>query len=126
MKIRFAPLAVLALLAVGCANEGDAARTTVGQEMGEEPRSTLAADVQAPIDAGNQAYRNRDFAEALAHYRTATERAPNEATAWFGVAMAADAMGNRELADSARVRIEALAPELNVAGHTEATPNGHP
>lgn len=127
MNTRFAPLLVLALLAAGCNNEGaEAARTTVGQDTAQQPVSSLAAEVQEPIDAGNQAYRDRDFAAALAHYQTATQRAPDEPTAWFGVAMAADAMGNRALADSARVRIETLAPELSTRGHTEATDTGHP
>jgi Flp pilus assembly protein TadD len=125
MKIRITALIAVGLLAAGC-NDGSQseARMTIGDS--DPGASRLAAEVREPIDNGNAAYRAKDYEAALAHYRLAAERAPEEPTTWFGVAMAAEALGEQAVADSARVRIEQLAPELNVVGHTEATAGGHP
>jgi tetratricopeptide (TPR) repeat protein len=125
MKIRIAAL-VAAALFVGACDDGskNAERMTIAEAGAGEDR--LPAEVREPIDMGNAAYRAKDFETALAYYRQAADRAPDEPTTWFGVAMAAEALGNQPLADSARARIDLLAPDLNVAGHTEATSGGHP
>jgi tetratricopeptide (TPR) repeat protein len=126
MRTRFASALVLALSVAACGTQTDEAnRTTLGGEPAQQGGG-LPAEIQAPIDSGNVAYRARDYEAALRHYQVATSRSENEPTAWFGVAMAAEAMGNRALADSARSRINRLAPDLNVSGHTDASDTGHP
>jgi predicted Zn-dependent protease len=125
MKTRLVPLLVLALIAAGCDNQPEVERVTIGDAT-EEPTSRLAPELQAPIDAGNAAYRARDYEAALRHYQDATRAAPGEATGWFGVAMAAEALGDAATAEQARAEIAKLAPDLSVAGHTQATDNGHP
>jgi tetratricopeptide (TPR) repeat protein len=62
------------------------------------------------LDAGNEAFGQEDYETALAHYRTATEIMPDNAASWFGISMAAQALGMTELADSAMVEAQALAP----------------
>jgi tetratricopeptide (TPR) repeat protein len=120
MNVRILPLLALAALVAACGGE-PASRTTIGAE--EDRTGGLPAELQTPIDSGNIAFRARDYETALRHYRQAASLAPDEPTGWFGVVMAADAMGNRELADSARARIDRIAPELNPGSHTSA---GHP
>jgi hypothetical protein len=120
MNRRYAPFLVLALTVAACGGE-ETARTTIGQDA--ERSGGLRAELQAPIDSGNVAFRARDYDAALRHYREATVRAPEEPTGWFGVVMAADALGDSALADSARARIVQIAPELNPTSHT---PDGHP
>jgi hypothetical protein len=103
MNRRYAPFLVLALTVAACGGE-ETARTTIGQDA--ERSGGLRAELQAPIDSGNVAFRARE-----------------EPTGWFGVVMAADALGDSALADSARARIAQIAPELNPTSHT---PDGHP
>jgi secreted trypsin-like serine protease len=89
-------------------------RVTLGEGAGP---GTLPAAVQAPIDSGNVAYRGGDYAAALRYYRTAAERAPDDVTPWIGVGMAAGALDDRPLLDSANARISQLAPDLAPGAH---------
>lgn len=126
MRNRIFPLLAAALLAAGCQSQGTpAARMTIGA-ADAEPASGLPAELQAQIDSGNAAYRAKDYEAALRHYREAARRDPDEPTTWFGVAMAAGALGDEALADSARQRVQQLAPHLSPASHTDATAAGHP
>lgn len=125
MNTRLVPLLVLALGAAACGGQPAAERVTVG-EPAAQPASRLSPELQEPIDNGNAAYRARDYEAALRHYQAATLAAPEEATGWFGVAMAAEALGDAETAGAARAEIARLAPDLSVAGHTQATDSGHP
>ena len=61
----------------------------------------LSADAMAQLDSGNVAYRAGDFEGALTFYVRVTEIAPDDATGWFGIYMAQEALGNRAAADSA-------------------------
>ena len=61
----------------------------------------LPAEAMAQLDSGNVAYRAGDFQGALAHYLRVTEMAPDDATGWFGIYMAQEALGNTAAADSA-------------------------
>lgn len=66
--------------------------------------------VRAQLDSGNAAYSSARYQEALRHYREAAQESPGVAAPWFGIQMAATALGNRALADSAQERVNALAP----------------
>jgi tetratricopeptide (TPR) repeat protein len=61
----------------------------------------LSAEAMAQLDSGNVAYREGDYDGALAYYVRVTEMAPDDATGWFGIYMAQEALGNRAAADSA-------------------------
>ncbi|MEJ2539228.1 MAG: tetratricopeptide repeat protein [Gemmatimonadota bacterium] len=67
--------------------------STAGQE--------LSAEAMAQVDSGNVAYREGEYQAALAHYMRVTEMAPDNATGWFGLYMAHEALGNTAAADSA-------------------------
>lgn len=72
-------------------------------------RADWAPEVTAGIDSGNAAYRAGDYPEARRHFRAAAAADPAAATAWFGVYMAEEAMGNTAAADSALERVGELA-----------------
>ncbi len=55
----------------------------------------------AQLDSGNVAFRAGNYETALAHYRRVTEIVPDDATGWFGIYMAQQALGNVAAADSA-------------------------
>jgi Flp pilus assembly protein TadD len=113
------------LTAAGCGGSPEGDRMTLGE--GGHPSTGLPAAVQMPIDSGNAAYRGGDYAAALAHYRTAAERAPDDPTPWIGVAMAAGALHDEPLRDSANARIRVLAPDLLAgADHGGAADSPHP
>ncbi|HSM06474.1 MAG TPA: hypothetical protein VK858_17765 [Longimicrobiales bacterium] len=67
--------------------------TTAGRDI---PGAALAQ-----LDSGNAAFRAADYEGALAHYRRVTEIVPDDATGWFGIYMAQEALGNTAAADSA-------------------------
>lgn len=69
-----------------------------------------AAAVQIRLDSGNAAFRAGNLEDALRHYRAAADAAPGNPSAWFGVYMAHDAMGNTEAADSALERARRQVP----------------
>lgn len=72
-------------------------------------RADWAPEVTAGIDSGNAAYRAGDYPEARRHFRAAAAADPAVATAWFGVYMAEEALGNTAAADSALERVGELA-----------------
>jgi hypothetical protein len=65
----------------------------------------LLPATRAALDAGNSAFRAKQYGIALSHYRLAAASSPGEAAPWFGVYMAAEAMHNPALADSAQAAI---------------------
>jgi hypothetical protein len=91
--------------------------------LGEAPEGAAAEatgllpQLQVHIDSGNAAYREQDYEAALRHYRVAADQDPTEPTAWFGISMAAGALGDQTVLDSAQLRLHRLAPELTTAGH---------
>lgn len=125
MAKRFLLLLTAAAVATACESEGAAAnRMTLGEPQAQQ--STLPAEIQLHIDEGNGAYRARDYEAALEHYQAAADLDPAQPTAWFGVAMAAAAMGDEERAEAARQRVQALDPGLAGADHAEPMRKPHP
>lgn len=84
--------------------------TTAGREISGEARIQL--------DSGNAAFRVQDFEQALIHFTRVTELEPDDATGWFGLYMAHDAMGNTEAADSAIARARSEAPGASLIRDT--------
>jgi tetratricopeptide (TPR) repeat protein len=126
MRMRSLTLCAVAVTIAGCGEaEGKAERFTLGEMQGERV-SMLAPDLQAEIDGGNTAYRRGDYEAALGFYREAARIAPEQAAGWFGMAMAAGALGNQALADSAQARVRDLSPELGAAPHAGPGAPGHP
>jgi tetratricopeptide (TPR) repeat protein len=122
-------LIALCAVAVGaaCQSDGEAAnRTTLGGATGDAMGSGLPAALQAHIDEGNAAYRAKDYESALEYYQLAADMDPHQPTAWFGVAMAASALGDDERAEAARERVKQLDPALGGADHSEVVQKPHP
>lgn len=84
--------------------------TTAGRQLSD--------DARAQLDSGNVAFRAGDYPQALAHYTRVTELAPGDATGWFGVYMAHDAMGNKAAADSAIAQARSQAPGASLIRDT--------
>lgn len=125
MKRTRAALLLAALAALGCGRKEppENASVNVAPPMAQAPRVEIGAS--AELDSGNVAYRAKDFRAALAHYRTATERQPTLAAAWFGLYMAQSAVGDKAAADSALRRVQALEPGL-VGAHPAPGASGAP
>lgn len=93
----------------GCVPE-DQRTDSVNPEVGRQNRAEWPEDVIVQVDSGNQAIRTEDAEQALGHYLRAVEEAPDNSTAWFGVYMAHNLLGNAAAADSAMARVRDLAP----------------
>ena len=79
-----------------------------------EHARTLPPGVREALDAGTAAFRDRDLQAARTHYLRAVELGPNQSPAWFGLAMVERQLGNIAAADSAMMRVQALAPEASL------------
>jgi hypothetical protein len=82
---------------------GSAMLAPLGGATPAAPQLPPAARVA--LDSGNAAYRAKAYPQALAQYRAAAAAAPDEAAPYFGIYMAAMALHNRALADSASTEI---------------------
>ena len=123
---------------VACDNSDAAGRQplgTVPEAAAATPDSpTLPPAALTALDAGNVAYRARQFDVALANYRHAAAAAPMHAAPWFGIYMVANDMKNTALADSAMMQVKNLAADpAALDAHAEvsnaqshAMPSGHP
>lgn len=108
-------LAMAALLLLTACLPEDQRTDTVDQE---EVARALSPEARVQLDSANAAYRAADFERALAHFQRVTEMAPDDATGWFGVFMAQDALGNREAADEALAEARSRAPGASLIHDT--------
>jgi hypothetical protein len=60
---------------------------------------------RAALDSGNELFRQKSYAAALARYRAASELAPQHAAPFFGIYMVARATHDSAMADSALAAI---------------------
>lgn len=109
-------------LAIGCSDAGrrppsDSIGAAEALEDVLPAGEPVSATVRAQLDSGNASYSEGRYENALRHYREAIREAPASAASWFGVQMAAAALGNQALADSARAQIDALSPGTLPQGH---------
>ncbi len=120
-----------------CDNSDAAGRQplgTVAEATATSATPTLPPAALAALDAGNVAYRARQFDAALAKYREAAAAAPAHAAPWFGIYMVANDMKNTVLADSAMTQVKNLAADpAALDAHAEVSnaksnpmPSGHP
>ncbi|MEJ2503171.1 MAG: hypothetical protein P8177_07600 [Gemmatimonadota bacterium] len=99
----------LAITLAGCGQPDDQETGSISREDVAEARDDLDPAVLEALDAGNEAYRDGSYQEALRHYEEANQDG-DVAAAWFGIYMAQLALGNSEAADSAMQRAQDLAP----------------
>lgn len=109
--------AAVALLLAGALVAGCGGPEEEPAPGGEAPEAEaggtgeLSAAARAALDSGNVAYKEGDFETALEKYRHAAEASPRNPSPVFGIRMAAQAMGDTALADSALSRLRELTPE---------------
>ncbi len=101
------------LLVTAC-GEDDQRTDTVTPDDVRQAREALDPRLVAKLDSGNAAMRARDPATALEQYREATAIDPESAAAWFGVYMAAGALGEEEEAVAALDRARGLEPRASL------------
>jgi tetratricopeptide (TPR) repeat protein len=107
----------------GCDGSGGAERVPLDRGQGSgETAEALPEALQARLDSGNAAYRERDYERALTHFQAVTESAPGLAAGWYGIGMTQSALGNDPAADSARMRVHGLAPEVPLEHPSGAAP----
>jgi len=136
MKMRVGVALVACATMSACGASDDAPKVPLGapapeaQTGGAGPALPPAA--MDLLNAGNDAYRAKQFDIAIAKYREAATAAPKHAAPWFGIFMAASATNNSLLADSASARVQALSADTSaLTAHTDAAsgaalPPGHP
>jgi Flp pilus assembly protein TadD len=91
-------LPLAALLAAGCA----------GRDPAREEKALLARS-QALIEAGNVAYRARDYDDAAKRYAAAAVVKKDDAAAYFGLGMALAKLGRDEEARASYAQARLLA-----------------
>lgn len=110
-------LATLSLLALTACKGGDSApRANGATTSGTSGDATLAPAAKTALDAGNAAYRAKQYPEALAQYRAATVAAPGHAAPWFGLYMIANTLKDSALADSAMRHVKSLSADPAALG----------
>ncbi len=114
----FAVLAVVALAACGGKEEAPKVPLSGAGPENNPIVQQMPPGVFAQIDSGNAAYRQKDYQAALAYYQEATKLGPHQSAAWFGVAMAAKALNNTALADSAMQQAQRLDPGADLVHPT--------
>lgn len=104
----------LCSLFVTACGEDDQRTNTVTPDDVRQAREALDPRLVARLDSGNAAMRARDPATALERYREATVIDPESAAAWFGVYMAAGALGEEDEATAALDRARDLEPRASL------------
>lgn len=107
-------LAVVALAATASAcGRDDGERVPLGTARAAatgETSGTLSGAARAALGEGNEAFRARRYPDALAAYRRAAQQSPQDVAPLWGIQMAARALGDSALADSAVRRMGELSP----------------
>ena len=112
------------IVATACGKDDAAPRVPLGA-AGATTAAT-AGPMHAALERGNAAFRARDYEGALRAYREAAAAAtPDNAAPYYGIQMAARAMGNTALADSAMTRIRAISGD-SIGADPHALPSDHP
>ncbi len=110
----------------GCSPGSDAPKVPLGTlAVRDSVAGTMTAAhaligpaARASLDSGNALYRKKQFADALVHYRHASELAPQHAAPFFGIYMVARATGNSLMADSALADIRLRNGPLQPLAHS--------
>ena len=110
MTTRQALTALLVLAAAVSCRPDDQRTDTLDPHEGMQSREDMPPAALAQLDSGTAAFRADDVEAALRHYTRVTEIAPDIAAGWFGVYMAADALGDAELAEEALERARGEVP----------------
>jgi hypothetical protein len=108
-------LAVTVAAALACSEGKEPAPKTPLSELSAQRGGELtagfagamSAEARVVLDSGNALYRAKKYADALAQYRIAAQRAPEDPAPYFGIYMVAGATGNKRLEDTAQAALRA-------------------
>lgn len=100
------------LILVGCPPDDQLTETI--DPRAQETRAEMSPEAVAQLDSGNAAMRSDAFEAAVEHYQRVVELEPDQASGWFGLFMANNALGNGAAADSALQRAQALVPAASL------------
>ena len=111
-----------------CSGDGPGERVPLDRMGGSQSAAEeLPAELQALLDAGNAAYRDREYERAMEHFEEVARLAPDLAAGWYGIGMTHTALGNVEAAESAMMEVHRLAPNIPLQHpRSDAPPNPHP
>ena len=116
-----AAAAVLALVLPACNRGPEGDDQTTGSVTGEDVRAARsdwseAANIQ--VDSANAAYRADDYQAALRHYEAALAAAGDsktaKVTAYFGIYMVQNALGDSVAAAAAMQKAQEISPEASL------------
>ncbi len=122
-------LAIVAAAAamLACAGNDDAVKVPLGQATAADSARKIASAhaligpaARAALDSANANYRKKEYAAALAQYRTASALAPQHAAPFFGIYMVARAMKDTVMADSALADIRRRNGPMQPLSHSSA------
>jgi len=102
--------ALLVLAAVVSCRPDDQRTDTLDAQQGMQAREDMPPAAVAQLDSGTTAFRADDLEAALRHYTRVTEISPDIGAGWFGVYMAAEALGDTERAEEALERARGVVP----------------
>jgi tetratricopeptide (TPR) repeat protein len=99
--------------ATACSRSQPQPKQALGEPVAAQPsaRDLLPEAARNALDAGNEAFRSKDYDKALKSYRDAANAAPENASAFYGIYMVAQKTGNAKLADSASKEIARRSPQ---------------
>lgn len=120
MSTRHVVTALLVLAAAVSCRPDDQRTDTLDPERGMQTREQMPPAAVAQLDSGTAAYRAEDFHAALEHYTRVTEIAPEVGAGWFGVYMAAEALGDVHLAEQALDRAREVVPGATMLHEEES------
>lgn len=105
------PALLLALPGWASAQQPDSADRPPGARSGDAPPPVRdMAALVAQLDSGSRAFEEGRLQDARRHHLRAVELAPELTSAWFGLFMVEDSLGNEAAADSALVQVRRISP----------------
>lgn len=115
-------VAALALLAAGCNQTGLTPTPVPNAAVGQNPGDIKYYPSDQPVRLGIQRFYEGNFGLAQLYFQDAVEKAPDDVTAWIGLAASYDRLGRFDLADrayAAAAKLEGATPRvLNNEGYS--------
>lgn len=112
--MRICLLLCCVLLSGACVQKDDQSTGSIEKKDVREARAELSPAAARHLDAGNVAYKDRNYPVALQHYQEAARIDEKNAAPWFGIYMTQLAMGHAAAADSALRKARKLAPGASI------------
>jgi len=112
---RLIVVTTLALLAAGCNQPGLTPSPIPNPVTGQNPGDVKYYPSDQPVKLGIQRFYDGNFGVAQRYFQDAAEKAPEDVSAWIGLAASYDRLGRFDLADrayAAAAKLEGDTPRL--------------